>query len=111
MTEANRVLTENDSGKEISLSPGERFAVALGGNPTSGYRWETSAINDALIRPVGEPGFVLSSPSVGSGGLFKFTFEASAPGHTTLRLVYRRPFEKKAKPLRVFSIEIVISAS
>jgi predicted secreted protein len=45
---------------------------------------------------------------VGSGGTFIFTFEAAAPGEAALRLIYRRPFEKKAAPAEIFEVTVVV---
>ncbi len=108
MAKTTCVLTEVDSGKTISLSPGEQFELALYGNPTTGYQWEIQSYDAGLISPVDNPGFAQSTSLVGAGGVFKFTFQATAPGNTPLKLVYHRPFEKKAKPLRKFSIAVNI---
>jgi predicted secreted protein len=110
MSSSTRVLSENDSGKAISLLPGEQFELVLSGNPTSGYQWDTHAYDDALIQLAGKPEFLLNSSSVGAGGLFKFAFSALKPGHTVLRLIYHRPFEKKAVPQREFTLSVNISS-
>ena len=109
MPEITRTLQESDSGQAITLSPGEQFELTLSGNPTSGYQWEVSSYNAAYIQPAAEPGFQQSSDLVGAGGYFQFRFQAVKPGRTTLKLVYRRPFEKQSKPLRTFTLKISVS--
>lgn len=108
MPQITRILNDADSGQTITLAPGEPFALALSGNPTSGYRWEIDAYNPRLLKPLGPPGYTQEDEGVGSGGLFRFAFQATATGHTTLKLIYHRPFEQGVKPLRTFTVKVVI---
>jgi inhibitor of cysteine peptidase len=103
-----RRLTEADAGHEIALRPGERLSIRLGGNPTTGYSWELTAVNRRVLAPVGEPGYRASSPAIGSGGVFAFEFEAAAAGRTALRLVYRRPWEKRRRPAQTFAVKVTV---
>jgi inhibitor of cysteine peptidase len=102
-----RWLTEVDAGRTVELRMGDRLSVNLGGNPTTGYSWELSAVNQRVLAPLGEPGYRASSPAVGAGGVFAFEFEAIAAGRTALRLVYRRPWEKR-RPAQTFRVSITV---
>ncbi|HVW82555.1 MAG TPA: hypothetical protein VHC68_01240 [Candidatus Paceibacterota bacterium] len=66
-----RTLTEDDLGATIALSPGERFALALG----SGLSWSVSFKPEGVVVRV--PG---ADPAPGTQGFF----EAAASGTTTL---------------------------
>ena len=103
-----RRLTEADSGSAMALRTGDRLSVSLGGNPTTGYSWALAAVNRRVLAPAGEPGYRASSPAIGAGGVFTFEFEAVAAGHTALRLVYRRPWEKRRRPAQIFSVTVTV---
>jgi len=101
-------LTEADSGRTIELPVGGRIAVALEGNPTTGFRWEVGSGDPSVVRLSGEPEFRSSSDALGAAGRFVFRFEAVASGRTSLKLVYRRPFEKDAPPARTFVATVTV---
>jgi len=103
-----RWLTEADAGSTVSLRAGDRLSVSLTGNPTAGYSWELAAVDKKVLAPVAEPGYEASSSAVGSGGMFAFEFEAIGPGWTALRLVYRRPWEKRRRPVQTFSVNVTV---
>jgi inhibitor of cysteine peptidase len=100
-------LHASDSGSLVELRRGQKFAVSLEGNPTTGYTWEAVEYDEAILRQVGEPEFTPESDAVGAPGRQVFRFEALGKGQTTLQLVYHRPWED-AEPEKVFSVEIVV---
>ncbi len=103
-----RWLTEADAGSSVDLRTGDRLSVRLAGNPTTGYSWELAAVNHRVLASAAEPGFQASSTAVGAGGIFAFEFVAAAAGHTALRLAYRRPWEKRRRPARTFSVRVTV---
>lgn len=102
-TPSARRLTEADAGRAVDLAVGDRLEIALPGNPTTGFQWEIGALDHAVVRPLGQPHFAPSSTAIGAGGVVTLRFEAVAPGTATVRLDYRRPFEKDVPPARTFS--------
>lgn len=109
-TPATTELTIADSGGSIALSPGDAFRVTLVGNPTTGYAWEADDVDIAVLLMVGEPGYVPDSEQViGSGGVYTFTFEATAVGETDLTLVYHRPWEDDVEPIETFTVHVTVS--
>lgn len=105
---STRQLHEQDTGQTVELRAGDRLEVVLAGNPTTGYRWEQTGGDAAILQPEGEPSFTADSTLVGAGGTFGFSFAAAAAGQTTLTLVYRRSFEPDVPPLRTFEAPIVV---
>ena len=103
-----RWLTEADEGRGIELRLGDRLSISLGGNPTAGYSWELAAVDRRVLVPLGKPGYQPSSAAVGSGGNFAFEFEAAAAGQTAVRLVYRRPWEKRRRPAQTFGVTVTV---
>ncbi len=47
-------------------------------------------------------------PLVGAGGRESFDFKAVHPGQTTLKLIYRRPWEEGVEPLRTFALHVAV---
>jgi inhibitor of cysteine peptidase len=103
-----RWLTEADAGSMVELRRGDRLSISLGGNPTTGYSWQVAAVDERVLAPAGEPGYRASSPAIGGGGSFTFGFQAVAAGSTALRLVYRRPWEKRRRPAQTFAVAVTV---
>ena len=95
-----------DPGAAIQVAVGEEFALALAGNPTTGYAWQVHSEGQVLdlLGQEFEPG----GKGVGAGGLEVFRFRALAPGATEIVCEYRRPWEKESlesKRFRVSALE------
>ena len=103
-------LGADASGKEIELQKGQVLVVSLEGNPTTGYTWEVQEpLDEQVLRQVGEAEFKAASERIGAPGVLTFRFEAVGAGRTTLQLIYHRPWEEKsAKPLKTFSVQVVV---
>jgi len=99
----------DDDGREKQLQKGQTLVVTLEGNPTTGYSWEVAEpLDEQVLRQVGEPEFKAESDLVGAGGVQILRFEAVNAGQTTLKLAYRRPWEKDVDPLETYSIQVVV---
>jgi predicted secreted protein len=105
-------VNEADDGGQIELELGTLLVVTLESNPSTGYRWEVTENNDSVLKQFGQteykPAETSEPPLVGAGGWEIFRFKAVSAGHTTLELVYRRPWED-AEPLKIFSIQVTVS--
>ena len=93
-----------DPTRAIRATVGETFAIALAGNPTTGYTWQ-STVDPGYLELVGEA-FEPVDEGVGSGGQEVFRFRALASGESEIRCEYRRPWDKKARDSKQFRIEI-----
>ncbi|MGH8026759.1 MAG: protease inhibitor I42 family protein [Pseudoxanthomonas sp.] len=95
---------------ETHLQPGQLLAIELDSNASTGYAWEI--VEDG--RPVLEPAPVPASakpavtPMPGAGGTSRWRFRAAQPGTATLRLVYRRAWEKDVEPVRTASYTVIV---
>ena len=101
-------LTEADAGSLLELRVGDILEVTLPGNPTTGFQWEVSEINSAILEPIGEPKFEPSSNAVGSGGNVTLRFEAVGMGQAELKLIHHRPFEENVPPMQTFDVTITV---
>jgi inhibitor of cysteine peptidase len=106
--EATARLSEEDAGSTVELRVGDTLEVVLDGNPTTGFLWETAAVDASVLKQLGEPEFEPDTALIGSGGKFTFRFEAAASGQTLLKLVYHRPWEKDIPPEKTFEVNVTV---
>ena len=91
----------------ISARVGEAFTISLPSNPTTGYAWTTDYDN-VLLRAE-DASFEPSAPDsirLGAGGTSVFVFTPLLPGKTTIRFVYKRPWENIVADTRAFFVDI-----
>lgn len=105
---STRQLYEQDSGQTVELRTGDQLEIILDGNPTTGYTWEQTEGDGAVVKLAGEPSYTSESTLVGAGGTYVFRFAAAAPGQTTLTLIYHRSFEPDVPPLKTFTAPIIV---
>ena len=111
---APMTLIEAASGWEASLVPGQELNLTLASNVTTGYQWELAQPAAAVLEVL-DPGTYHASSAqegqgtlVGRGGVTSFRFRAIRSGTDTLRLVYRRPWEKEQPPARTFLVYLQV---
>lgn len=104
-------LGAEDNGTAIELNAGQMLVVTLESNPTTGYRWEVSEVDKSVLTQMGEAEFQEAPKEdeqvVGVGGTETFRF-ASAPGSTTLTLLYNRSWETDVEPADTFTVEVTV---
>ncbi|MBP9041744.1 MAG: protease inhibitor I42 family protein [Anaerolineaceae bacterium] len=94
------------NGQTIELAAGQKLVLSLESNPTTGFDWEVSEIDEAVIKQSGESEYKSESDLLGAGGVRTFTFKAVAAGTSTLKLVYHRSWEKDIPPEQEFTVTI-----
>ena len=102
-------LDETTNGQTVALKVGQKLTISLEGNPTTGYSWDVSEIDQAVIEQVGEAEFKSDSNLIGSGGLVTLTFNGVAPGETRIKLVYHKAWEEDVPPLEEFEIFVKVN--
>lgn len=86
------VYTNDDSGRDVSESVGNRFGIVLPENPTTGYSWNmTFSPGLVLVRDDFIPSHA-SENIAGRGGIRSFIFEARETGDQLVHAEYRRPW-------------------
>ena len=99
-------LTGKDSGSHQTLAVGQKLAVSLESNPTTGYRWALDGALPPVLRREGEPAYTSSSSLPGAGGTEVWTFVGVSAGSGTLKLKYWRSFEPTATPPQSFEVSV-----
>ncbi len=101
------IVDKNADGTEIELETGQKLAIKLEGNPTTGYVWEIKN-GCALLRQLDESAFEPESDLIGAPGTQTLVFEVVKTGNETLELAYNRPWEEDTPPAKTFSIKLKV---
>ena len=96
--------TYTDPGAAIRVAAGDRFALELASNPTTGYTWQIQ-IDSRHLDLVGQE-FESGGVGVGAGGKQVFRFRALAAGETEIACDYRRPWEEESQDSQLFRVAI-----
>jgi inhibitor of cysteine peptidase len=100
-------LTKQDNGRPIALKKGEKFAISLASNRTTGYEWTVDGIDNAFLR-YDDKIYVGTGFAVGSGGVETLCFTAINTGKTSLSVIYHRTFDKNVAPIETFKVTVEI---
>jgi inhibitor of cysteine peptidase len=104
---ASVVITESDEGRWIKIPAGQTFEVSLPENPTTGYRWSIELFDTSLLQFSGDS-FSSQGGAIGGGGMRTFSFVATRPGTTDLRLRLARQWEPTKSPGKKASFKLRI---
>ena len=103
-------LTMQDSGRTLSLKPGDTFRIVLQSNPTTGFSWiEAGKTAPDVIRLTAKR-FVSAQKQkelVGAPRETEFIYKAVGHGETEIRLNYKRSWETVA-PNKTFMLKILV---
>ena len=101
-------VIDEDNGSRVELQRGQILAVKLEAQLGTGYGWKVVSLSSILVLK-GEPEQI-SEPEQKPGGkdyqTFKFTAENR--GETELKLEYIEAWKKGAKPLKEYTITVII---
>jgi inhibitor of cysteine peptidase len=93
-----------DPAAAVRVAAGEEFALALPGNPSTGYTWQ-AGVDPRFLELTGrefEPG----GAGVGAAGTEVLHFHALTAGKTEITCEQRRPWEGKSLKTTQFRVVI-----
>jgi inhibitor of cysteine peptidase len=99
------------NGSEVTVKPEQVLVIQLESNPTTGYGWEITQYDEAVLKTQGDAEYVSSDPGqklVGAGGVEVFRFKPIVSGKTHLQLVYRRSWEVDVEPIQTFDLDVTV---
>lgn len=103
------MLEEKDAGSTVVIQSGETLTISLQGNPSTGYMWEVTHVDEGILAQTGKAEFIPDSEDRrGAGGRVMIRFKAVHTGETTLMLIYHRSFEKNRPPLKTFEVTVSV---
>jgi len=104
-------VTADDNGKSLTVKVGQEVVVLLKGNPTTGYTWLLAGIEGPSVALDGKVQYKENphpEGMVGVPGMFQAKFKAFQPGKSTVKMEYRRPWEKNQKPIKTFEVSLSV---
>ncbi len=101
-------VTDEDNGTRVEIRSGEVLAVRLSAQLGTGFGWKVVAAGKNLEQK-GEPQQVAKEGhKPGSPDYQVFRFKAVEKGGSDLRLQYAEGWNKDAKPLRDFTLTVIV---
>jgi len=99
-------------GSTQQLKAGQVMSISLGSNPSTGYSWYATSSNPAILVQMGEPEFQEPTASattiVGAPGTAILFFQAVKAGSATIRLEYKRGWEKDVAAEKTITITVEV---
>ena len=105
---AKHIFGEKDNGALVEVRRGAKITIELNENPTTGYRWMISSIDEAFLVPEGDAFVPPDQKSPGAGGLRRFFFRAKSEGSTALTLINKRAWQSDNQAVGTFKLPIRI---
>jgi inhibitor of cysteine peptidase len=106
-------LTDADDGSSTNLPVSARLVVSLPSNPTTGYAWAVTQLDESILENTADqytpdlvpPGWT------GGGGTHVWEFTGRAAGTTTLRLEERQPWEEEEPAASTFEVTVTVTSA
>jgi inhibitor of cysteine peptidase len=105
---AEYVFGEKDNGASVPVQRDAKITIELNENPTTGYRWMITSIDEAFLVPAGDDFVPPDQKSRGAGGLRRFFFRAKSAGSTALTLINKRAWQRDDQAVGTFNLTIRI---
>ena len=95
----------------VMAEEGKEFAVRLGSNGTTGYRWRSlGTLDESMVKFIKSEYVPFDRERAGAGGEEVWTFLAVSRGDTEITMEYDRPWEKALLPVKVATIKVSVRA-
>jgi len=105
---AEYVFGQKDNGALVQVQRDAKITIELNENPTTGYRWTISSIDEAFLVPEGDAFAPPDQKTPGAGGLHRFFFRAKSAGSTALTLINKRAWQRDDQAVAAFNLAIRI---
>lgn len=102
------VILDSDRGKTVEAHVGDSLTIHLAENPTTGYRWEVSTVDNQPIEFQGADYQIAPRTGIGGGGTRTFRWQTKATGTAQIQLKLRRSWEPEEKAIKQFTVNIRI---
>jgi inhibitor of cysteine peptidase len=104
---ADVTISEAQTGSSVEVQVGDRVIITLEETPTSGFRWELDALDEAILE-FESSDFVPADPSLlGGGGARQVSLRVKQAGSAHIALKLWRAWEGEASVTRRFEAEIL----
>ncbi len=101
-------IKDADNGTRVEINSGEILAVELSAQLGTGFGWKVLAAGKNLAQK-GEPQQIAKEGQMpGAPNSQVFKFKAAERGEAELKLQYVEGWKKDAKPLRDFTVTVIV---
>jgi inhibitor of cysteine peptidase len=104
------VVTIADNNRNAEIGAGERLAVRLPENPSTGYTWAVDETDSRLLALDSTSYVPPESGFIGARGQRSFIFTARQPGEVALKFKYWRFWEGDTSATERYAITVKILA-
>lgn len=104
-------IGSDSDGKAITLAVGQGLVVTLDANPTTGFAWALTDLDQHVVKQNGAAEYEQNpNPDgrIGVGGKSVLNFVAADPGATRLVLEYKRSWEQGVPPAKTFTVNLTV---
>jgi predicted secreted protein len=102
----NSTIENKKQNENITVKKGQEFTIILESNPTTGYQW-IPTFNTSMINLVSHNFQPSTIKLMGSPGTDIFKFKATNQGTESLKMIYKRSWEKDFVKEKVFVIKVI----
>lgn len=99
-------IGETSDTAQVQVSNGDRFALAIPSNATTGFQWSASTVPSFLTSEGSKYAGAPTPAMPGAGGTQYLIFKATGTGTETMALAYARPNSTEA-PARTVRVEVI----
>jgi inhibitor of cysteine peptidase len=101
---ADYAFSEKDNGASAQVQRDAKITIELKENPTTGYRWTISSMDEVFLEPEGDEFLPPDQATPGAGGLRRFFFRAKGAGSTALILISKRSWQRDDQAIDTFKL-------
>jgi inhibitor of cysteine peptidase len=91
---------------ELSVKCGDKFKIEVESNPSTGYKWHLLLFNEDILKLISSEFVPNLTNQIGSSGIERFNFEAKKEGRTSIKIVYKRAWEKQAMKSNEYFVNV-----
>ncbi|MCL6260963.1 protease inhibitor I42 family protein [Aquiflexum sp. TKW24L] len=105
----NKILeiNENWHGQTVTLNKGDYLNITLLQNPSTGFSWEISEIDDTLLKVTEDSNSIQLMDKIGGPVQRVLQLHALNVGTSCLEIIYKRPWEMDPPEKKIF-LEMVV---
>jgi inhibitor of cysteine peptidase len=103
-----KTITATDANRPITLQIGQEVVLTLESKRSTGYSWFLAESKDPVLIRLDKGTYHEGRAVPGTGGIETWKFRAARSGVETLKLEYRRPWEKKVLPAKTIIFDITV---
>lgn len=103
-------VTMADNGGSVEIGTGDILVVGLKENPTTGFRWEIDAIDEAVLAHAGSTFERPPNSAIGGGGVRHLEFRPLSSGECDVNLKLWRSWTGPSSVRERFSLRVRVKS-